>query len=365
MKNLNFIKTFLSVAVFAALAAMAADVNAQGRYSQRYSKRDVSNIIKSLETDSDRFANDFKRAMNNNRQLGSSPAGQRFTRIVLDFENAIDRLRKDFDRNNNWWDARNQVERAVTESQNVNSMMNSLPFRRDLERQWNSLRNSMNRLADTYDLPGLNGGGWNGGGGGGWNGGGWGGGGGWNGNTQPVSPPSWARGTFYARLSNGSPITLTISSNGSVSANVNGQYYSGAYTRNGLFLNGDMSTVSRMGDGIRTVNRNSGEVTNYSRNWSGGGGGGGPWNPGMPGATTPPNWARGTFTSRLNNGSYITLTIANNGSVSANVNGQFYTGTYSNGSIYLNGDVSRVTRQGNGIRTVNNNTGEVTNYSRR
>ena len=36
-------------------------------------------------------------------------------------------------------------------------MMNSLPFRRNLERQWTKMRNDLNKLADTYDLPGLNG----------------------------------------------------------------------------------------------------------------------------------------------------------------------------------------------------------------
>ena len=41
--------------------------------------------------------------------------------------------------------------------------MNNATFRRNLERQWNRLRNDINKLADTYDLPGLNGGGWNGG----------------------------------------------------------------------------------------------------------------------------------------------------------------------------------------------------------
>ncbi len=353
MKRTGLFSAFLSIAAIAlASVVFSTDVNAQGRYTSRYSKRDVSNIIKRLEENSDKFSSDFKRAMNNN-QIGGSPAGSRFKQIVDNFENSIDRLRSDFDRNNNWWQSRNQVQSALSESQNVNSMMNSLPFRRNLERQWTNLRNSLNTLADTYDLPGLNGGGWNGGP--------------WNpgnpGNPSAQSPPSWARGTFYSRLNNGSSIQMTISSNGSVSANVNGQFYTGSYTRDGIFLNGDYSTISRSGNGIRTVNRNTGETTIYTRDNNGGGWN--PGNPGNPGGTTPPSWARGTFFARLNDGSPITLTISNNGSVTANVNGQVFYGSYNNGMLYLNGDTSRVSRgSNNGIRTVNNNTGEYTDYRR-
>ena len=76
--------------------------------------------------------------------------------------------------------------------------------------------------------------------------------------------------------------------------------------------------------------------------------------------SSPPNWAQGTFYSM--NGTNITLSLSSNGQVTATVNGQTYYGTYYNGAITLNGDVSTVTRNGNGIRTYNASNGQTTNY---
>ena len=96
-------------------------------------------------------------------------------------------------------------------------------------------------------------GGWNGG-----NNGGWGG----SGNVGP-HPPSWAQGTFYS--TDGSNISLTINRNGQVTAMVNGQMYYGNYYNGSLTLNGDTSTVSRNGNGIRTYNTSTRQTTNYRR----------------------------------------------------------------------------------------------------
>jgi hypothetical protein len=295
--------------------------------------------------------------MDRNNNLSGSQKSQ-FNANVASCEDSLDRLRRRFDSDNSWWNSRNQVQDVINASQNVNTMMNVLPFRRNLESQWNNLRRDINTLADTYDLPGLNGGGWNGGP---WNPGNPGnpGGPGWGGG-QTSTPPSWAQGTFYS--TNGSNISLTINRNGQVTAVNGGQTFYGTYYRNNITLNGDISTVSRNGNGIRTYNRNNGQTTDYSRNGWGG-------NPGYPGpgvgggnTSIPPSWAQGTFYST--NNSSIYLTINRNGQVTVVNGGQTYYGTYYNGSITVNGDTSTVTRNGNGIRTYNQNQGVTTNYRR-
>src|SRR6187402_2644296 len=128
---------------------------AQGRYANRYSKRDVSGIISRMETSSNAFRRDFDRAMDNSNLNGTAQE-DRFNNIVADFENSVDRLRREFDRNATWWESRGQVENMIREARPVNSMMTSLAFRRNIERQWNTLRNDINTVADTFDLPGLN-----------------------------------------------------------------------------------------------------------------------------------------------------------------------------------------------------------------
>ena len=351
IKNIFSAAVTLTLAGFFVLSA-ANVVTAQGRYTNQYSRADVDNIIRRMEQNSDEFRTDFRREMNDSN-LNSSTRN-RFNGYVAASENAIDDLRRHFDRNDSWWESRSRVQSVVSSSQNVNSMMRQLPFQRQLERQWNQLRNQINRLADAYDLPGLDGGGWQGGGGGG---GGWPGGGGGG-----QRPPSWALGTFRSAYPS---VIMTIAANGQVQTNIGGQLYYGRYTNGGIRADGDgsFSTVSRIGNGIRTVNRNTGQTIDFTRNWGaggdgGGGGGGGDWE----GPTSaPPNWAIGNFIT--NDG--IRMTIDRNGRVTSRVQGQIYYGRYYYGSIYdQNGGVSTVTRDGNGFRTYNRANNLYLNFRR-
>ncbi len=353
-KALSVILGTLLCGIIVGSAAIAA--SAQGRYANRYSKRDVSGIISRLETSSNQFRRDFDRAMDNSAWNGSSQE-DRANALVRDFENAVDRLRREFDRNDTWWNSRNDVQNMIRDAAPVNTMMNTLPFRRNIERQWTSLRNDINTVADTYDLPGLNGGGWNGGGGG------WGGGGGGG---QTITPPSWAQGVFYGTAPDGSRIMLTVNRNGSVNADINGQMSYGSFTRgNYLNMGGATARVTQQRNGILTVRTDNGERIGYTRNsWGGGGGGGGGWNPGNP--VTPPSWARGTFYGTAPDGSAITLTISSNGQVTANIGGSMSYGTYTRGDMLsIGGATARVSSISRGIRTVRTDTGETINYRRR
>ncbi len=196
-----------------------------------------------------------------------------------------------------------------------------------------------------------------------YNGGGWNGGnnnGQWGGSGNISQPPTWAQGTFYSQDGN---ITLSIDGTGRATVVNGGQTFYGNYYRGNLTINGDTSSVSQSGNGIRTYNRNSGQTTIYTRNYNGGynGNNTGGWN-GSGNTSAPPSWAQGTFYSQ--DGSNISLTINSNGQVTAMVNGQMYYGNYYNGSLTLNGDTSTVSRDGNGIRTYNTSTRQTTRYRR-
>ena len=92
-------------------------------------------------------------------------------------------------------------------------------------------------------------------------------------------------------------------------------------------------------------------------------GGGGGWGGG--GTMRPPSWAQGTFYGTAPNGTQIMLTISGNGSVNANIGGGMSYGTYQSGNIInINGNTSRVYRQGNGIRTVSTANNETIYYTR-
>jgi len=293
-------------------------------------RNQVDSIIRNLETSSDVFSRDFQRR--------NTTANER--RIVNNFENAIDRLRRNFDRNDNWWDTRNDVQSIMDESRQVNQLMNGERFARSLEVQWRNLRRDINALANTFELTGLAGSGGNTGpfpGGGG----------------QTSRPPSWAQGTFYSTNS-GDNITLSIDNRGRVTVVNNGQTFYGTFDRNQIFVNGDLSDISRSGNGVRTYNRSSGITTIYSRNDLGGVGGGN--------VSRPPNWAVGTFYST--NGTGITLTINGDGRVTVINGGQTYYGTFYNNTITVNGDTSTLTQTRRGISTYNRNLGQTTEYRR-
>ncbi|MBP6003874.1 MAG: hypothetical protein KA746_10615 [Pyrinomonadaceae bacterium] len=194
-------------------------------------------------------------------------------------------------------------------------------------------------------------------------------GGNWGGNNgDQVSPPSWARGTFYGTGPGGEQITLTINNNGSVTASVNGSMSYGSFARgNYLNLGGATSSVTRNGSGITTTRTDNGERISYSKNSWNNGNNGGNWNNGnnSGGQISPPSWARGTFYGTGPGGEQITLTISNNGSVTASVNGSPSYGSFTRGNyLNLGGATSSVTRNGSGITTTRTDNGERISYSK-
>jgi hypothetical protein len=343
MKFRKIVSAFLSAAFMTVVVLTASStVDAQGRFVNQYSRADVDNIIRRMEENSDEFRTDFRSELNNSG-LNSSTRN-RYNGYVAASENAIDQLRRNFDRNNSWWESRSQVRNVVSASQNVNNMMRSLPFRRQIERQWNQLRNQINRVADTYDLPGLDGGGWQGGGGGG--------GGGGAGNV-----PNWAVGTFYGRNpQSGGTITLSVQRNGAVSILFDGGEPIQAFMNRTTLTNGPyVSRVTRLNNGIRTTDVSNGSYIDYFTTPVGGGGG------------NIPNWAVGTFYGRNpQTGGTIALTVQRNGNVTISFDGGAPVYASMNGTTLTNGQyVSRVTRTNNGIRTTDVTNGSYIDYRRR
>lgn len=367
MKSTRSISMLAAFALAMASVFVFSDVSfGQGRYANQYSRQDVSNIIRDLEQSSNSFSADFDREMDRS-PINGRPDEDRFNANVRDFENSLDRLRRNFDRNNDWWSVRSDVQNVINRAQSVNTMMNSISFRRNLERQWNSMRRNLNRLADTFDLPGLAGGGWQGGP---WQPG-------YPGRGYPnqVSPPSWARGTFYGVAPDGSQIILTINDDGGVTANVGGSMSYGSYVRgNSLYIQGNASRVSRRGNGIRTISDLNGETIDYGRNSFGQRPGypnypNNPNYPNYPGnppvGSDVPNWVVGSFTGRNpQNGGTIYLTITYDGRVTVNMDGNYSYGTVNGTVLSMGGYTSNIQQIRNGIRTVSTLDGQRIDYRR-
>jgi hypothetical protein len=343
MNMIKFLKAAVpSVALALFVFGMPQSMTAQGRYANVYSRIQVKGFIDRLERSSNTFRRDFDRYMDRSN-LNGTPTEDEFNGYVANFESSVNTLQRDYNRSNNWWENRSNVQSMLNAAQPVNTMINRLPFARNIERQWRAMRDDINKVADTFDMPGLNGGGWNGGGGG-WNGGG---GGGWNGgNGQTSTPPSWAQGTF--RWIGTDARTMTIDRNGRVSVTALGRTTYGTYYRDTITINGGNLRVSRGSNGIRLYNPVDGGTAEWrvatNESYDVGDDNGGAM-------SAPPTWARGTFT--WIGSDPRTMTIDRSGRVSVTALGNTTYGTYYRDVITINGGTLRVTRTARGIRLYN------------
>jgi hypothetical protein len=197
-----------------------------------------------------------------------------------------------------------------------------------------------------------------------WNGGNNNGGnnnGGWNGGNNADRTPSWMQGTWYWK--NGPDRAMTIGSDGRISLNTAGQTTYGRYWRNKIYIDGNPSTITQVGNNIRTYNENTGESSDYTRSkWSGGNNNGG-WNGGNNNRReTPPDWARGTWYWK--NGPDRKMIVGTDGRITLYTAGQTTYGNFWKGKIYLDGNSSTLTKIGNNIRTYNETTGESSDYTK-
>jgi len=145
----------LSVGAMALLAVFAtstfARVQWDERHWRRYNKKQVEEIIKSVEDSTDRFRKDFDRWLDHSHFDGKEKE-DKFNSKVKKFEESTDRLRHEYDRRDSWWETRNEVQKVLNEGDGISRMMRSHQFGRDVEDQWRRLRSDMNKLASTYQL---------------------------------------------------------------------------------------------------------------------------------------------------------------------------------------------------------------------
>lgn len=128
------------------------DRNDYRRYEQRYTKQNVSDIIRRVEEDSNRFRQDLDRDLDRSR-LDGSKKEDRINEDVRRFEDALDRLRREFDRNDSWWESRNNVQVALDAARPVETRLRNNTFSSNVQNQWRNLRRDLNKLAFAYNLP--------------------------------------------------------------------------------------------------------------------------------------------------------------------------------------------------------------------
>lgn len=121
-------------------------------YERRYSRRDIGAVISRAEASSKVFRREIDRELDRSR-LDGSRREDRINDEVRQFENAMTRLRREFDRNDSWWETRRDVEQALNAAREVGVRVRNNRFSGSVENQWRNLRRDLNTMANRYNLP--------------------------------------------------------------------------------------------------------------------------------------------------------------------------------------------------------------------
>jgi hypothetical protein len=118
-----------------------------------YTKVDVERIIKRVEESSDAFRKVVDRSLDRSALDGTNREDN-INQQVKELENAIDKLRKDFDRAQAWEETRSQVQQVMNEADEVNAIVRRGRWRRGgpVRAEWALVRADLNKLAGVYNL---------------------------------------------------------------------------------------------------------------------------------------------------------------------------------------------------------------------
>jgi hypothetical protein len=126
-----------------------AQGTARGRY---YTKNDVERIIKRVEERSDAFKTVVDKTLDRS-VLNGSQKEDNINEQVKQLERALDNLRSDFDRRNEWRETKDQVRAVLNQADEVGRIVKRNRFNARVQRSWAALRTDLNTLAGVYNLP--------------------------------------------------------------------------------------------------------------------------------------------------------------------------------------------------------------------
>jgi hypothetical protein len=136
---------------------VALPVQAQVRRGPRgrvYTRAEVNDLIKVAEDRSDRFMKLFDKALDKSA-LDGSQREDNLNERAKDFEKAMDKLRKEFDKTESYLQTKPEMQNVLSIARDINAVMLRRNLRADVEEEWVALRRELNVLASVYYLNGL------------------------------------------------------------------------------------------------------------------------------------------------------------------------------------------------------------------
>lgn len=114
-------------------------------------QEDVGRLLQQLENSSDRFSKSLDNAMDNSALNGTSQEGE-MTRYVKDFEDSVDRLKRQYDDQKY---AKIAAQEVLTRAKTINSFMKRNRLDATAQTDWSSVKADINRIAQAYRVKGI------------------------------------------------------------------------------------------------------------------------------------------------------------------------------------------------------------------
>ncbi|HEX8145233.1 MAG TPA: hypothetical protein VF553_21885 [Pyrinomonadaceae bacterium] len=150
----NISKVIMAAIALFMVAIVSTPAQAQygrGYRNRGYTKAQVEQIIRRLETQSDRFVRSFDQSLDNSRMDGTRREDN-LNQRARDLENALDVLRQEFDRTDRYQETRSQVSSVLNVAEEINRAVRNRRLRGNTERLWARVRSELNSLASIYNL---------------------------------------------------------------------------------------------------------------------------------------------------------------------------------------------------------------------
>ena len=137
-----------SIFLLIALATILPTVTGNTQPQRRWYRGNVREIIRQLESDTDRFKSSLDSALDRST-INGSRAEDEINEAVKRFEEATDRLR---DRSEDREYAPNLAREVLNRGRSINGFMRTHRLGGRAESDWAIVRGDLNRLANSYNI---------------------------------------------------------------------------------------------------------------------------------------------------------------------------------------------------------------------
>jgi len=147
-------RTMVLLLLVLGFVALPIQAQRRGPRGRIYTRAEVNDLIKVAEDRSDRFMKLFDKALDKSA-LDGSKREDNLNERAKDFEKAMDKLRKEFDKTESYMQTKPEMENVLTIARDINGVMLRRSLPADVEEEWIALRRELNVLASVYYLTGL------------------------------------------------------------------------------------------------------------------------------------------------------------------------------------------------------------------